>query len=105
MKNPDYRRFLLAESSKYNLTASLKSHQMPNVELATLFLKEAVSLYLKDQGIIDFVMPKSVLVSEQHRDFRKWKEQRIEPIEVLDLEGVIPLFNVPACVIKAKKLP
>jgi len=104
MKNPEYREFLVEESIRYGLVEAGKTHQLPNMELATLFFREVCALYLKDDGIIAFVMPKSVLVSQQHANFRKWECPPIRPMEILDFEDVSPLFNVPACVIKGRKL-
>ncbi len=104
IKNKSYRDFLITESKKCDLLQMNESNQLPNLELATLFFRKVSSLYLNEKGTIIFIMPKSVLVSKQHAKFREWDKPRLEPIEFIDLEGVKPLFNVPACVIKAKKL-
>ncbi|MBI3859316.1 MAG: N-6 DNA methylase [Thaumarchaeota archaeon] len=103
MKNPDYRKFLIRESERLGLADGQGSHQIPNIELATLFFQESAGLYLKDGSMIAFVMPKSVLLSQQHRGFRKWEKHHLQPIEIFDLEGVKPLFNVPSCVVMARK--
>jgi hypothetical protein len=104
MKNKQYREFLIEESKKLGLVDRQESHQIPNIELATLFFQESCRSYLKHEGAIGFVMPKSVLLAEQHKGFRKWEVHHVKPIEIVDLEHVKPLFNVPACVVMGKKL-
>jgi len=65
------------------------------MELATLFFEHCSLVYLKTEGIIAFVMPRSVITgAKQHSAFQQRGFSR-----VLDLKGVIPLFNVETCVI------
>ena len=103
MRNPSYRRFLIEATERLGLADGQGSNQIPNIELATLFYQEASRTYLKPKGTIAFVMPKSVLVAQQHRGFRKWTNHQLKPIEILDFEKVKPLFNVPSCVIIATR--
>ncbi len=70
------------------------------MELATLFFCKCVDLYLKREGIIAFVMPRSVLAGTIHHiNFRKFKKPPIKLVKIIDLEGVSPLFNMPSCVL------
>ena len=63
--------------------------------LSTLFFAHAKDRYLKDGGMLAFVMPRSVLTgAKQHRPFQRHGMTRI-----LDVGDVSPLFNVPAAVI------
>jgi hypothetical protein len=98
----DYQRFL-----KEQIVEVYRLHEsMPQqMELGTLFLLRAADLYLKKGGTIAFVLPRSIFSSDQHDALRRgaFKGVRLDWTEVWDLEGVEPLFNVPACVLFANK--
>jgi len=71
------------------------------MELATLFFAFSYTHYLREGGMIVFVMPRSVLTgAKQHRHFQ---QKGLGFVRVIDCENVEPLFNVPSCVIAAKK--
>jgi type I restriction-modification system DNA methylase subunit len=74
-------------------------HLITHLELGTLFFARCASLYLKHDGKIGFVLPRSIFTADQHDRLRKSATRgRITLTEVWDLEGVSPLFNVPAAV-------
>lgn len=74
------------------------------MELATLFAARSVDLYLRPQGKLGFVMPRSIFSANQHDPFRRTGPQiPFRLTSVIDLDGVNPLFNVPASVIFAVK--
>jgi hypothetical protein len=78
------------------------------MELATLFFVFSTDAYLKKGGITAFVMPRSVLTgAKQHKHFQEFLQSyQLPPTQlekVIDVEDVKPLFNVPACVLIAKK--
>lgn len=78
------------------------------MELATLFFVLSADAYLKKEGIIAFVMPRSVLTgAKQHKHFQEFLQgYQLPPTQlekVMDVEEVSPLFNVPACVLIAHK--
>ncbi len=74
-------------------------HLMPHLELGTLFFARCPSLYLKPDGKIGFVLPRSIFTADQHDRLRRTATRvNITLTEVWDLEGVTPLFNVPAAV-------
>jgi len=82
----------------------VKAELMTHMELATLFFLRTAHLYLKDKGIIGFVVPRSVFTADQHNTFRRQQYQmKLGFTEIWDLEKVKPLFNVPTCVFIAKK--
>jgi len=62
-------------------------------------------LYLRDEGIIAFVMPRSVLSGAKHHiKFREFKKPLIKLLEIIDNDystdfRVNPLFIVPSCVL------
>ncbi len=88
---------------KYGI-APQSSELRTQMELATVFLAHAVSKYLTSDGSLAFVMPRSLFSADHHarlRDKTHLVEMRIE--EFWDLEGTGPLFNVPTCVVVAKR--
>ncbi|MCY3831656.1 MAG: N-6 DNA methylase [Chloroflexi bacterium] len=79
----------------YKLIDSGDVKLFTQMDLSTLFFAHAKDRYLKDDGTLAFVMPRSVLTgAKQHRPFQRQGMTRI-----LDVGDVSPLFNVPAAVI------
>jgi len=100
IKGKDYQNFLKEEILKYSLLDNKDVHLFTQIELATLFFCKCADLYLKRDGIIAFVMPRSVIAGTiHHTNFRKFKNPTIKLGKIIDLEGVTPLFNMPACVL------
>ncbi len=82
----------------------VKAELMTHMELATLFFLRTADLYLKNGGIIGFVMPRSLFTGDQHNTFRRQHYQlKLGFTEIWDMEKVKPLFNVPTSVFIAKK--
>lgn len=74
------------------------------MELGTLFFVRSADMYLKEAGRIGFVLPKSIFVADQHHAFRHGNSvAHVRLMEAWDLEGVRPLFNVPAAVAFGEK--
>jgi hypothetical protein len=87
----------------YNLLSSERAELITQMELGTLFFSRASDLYLTKDGILSFVMPRSVFVSDQHNNFRNGLyNPKMKIIKIMDLEKVEPLFRVPSCVITAQ---
>jgi hypothetical protein len=104
IENINYQNFLKEEALAYELLDSEQVHLFTHMEMATLFFCRSSDLYQKNEGIISFVMPRSVLTGALHHvNFKKFKKPRIKLTKILDLEDVIPLFNVPSCVLIAIK--
>jgi hypothetical protein len=109
IRNPQYRRQLRAlVLQDYQLLSRQDTHLFTQMELATLFFARCADMYLKDDGQIAFVMPRAVLTADQHRHFTAFSFKQggslvLQLERVLDLEGVSPLFNGPACVLVARK--
>ena len=86
-------------------------------DVAGLFFARSVDLYLRDGGVIGFVLPHSALQAGQYSKWRtgRWRAGRSgESVEVdftlkpaWDLERLEPntFFPVPASVVFARKLP
>jgi methylase of polypeptide subunit release factors len=108
IRHARYARWVKAQVvGEYGLLNSRQTHLFTQMELATLFFARAADLYLRDGGTIAFVMPRSVMVAQQHERFTsfflKGGSLVLDLKRLLDLEGVAPLFNVPACVLVAEK--
>ena len=79
----------------YKLVASRDVTLFTQMDLSTLFFAHAREKYLKADGTLAFVMPRSVITgAKQHRLFQRQGISRI-----LDFLDVSPLFNVPAVVL------
>jgi len=100
MKNREYQNFLKKEVLNYHLLENKDVHLFTQMELATLFFCKCADLYLKRDGIVAFVMPRSVLAGTIHHiNFTRFKSPPIKLVKIIDLEGVTPLFNMPSCVL------
>jgi methylase of polypeptide subunit release factors len=105
IENKNYQDWLKQEILDYELLSSEQVHLFTNMEIATLFYNRCADFYLHDKdGIIAFVMPRSVLTGALHHvNFKQFKKPLLKLTKVLDFEHVIPLFNVPSCVLIAIK--
>jgi len=104
IKNKEYQEFLKKEMLRYNLIDKEDVHLFTQIEMASLFFYKCSDLYLKTNGIIGFVMPRSVIGGTlQHIGFRRFQKPPLKLMKILDLENVQPLFNMPACVLIALK--
>lgn len=93
VKNLALKVYRLLEGKDVNLFAQS--------DTATVFYAHCAETYKTAEGTIAFVMPRSVLTgAKQHRRFQQRGFSR-----VIDLEGVSPLFNVPACVVITEGSP
>lgn len=97
MKNKKYQEYLKNRSRFYELPG--KSQNIAHIEHATLFFCQCVQQYLNNNGLIAFVMPKSVLVASQHQNFLKFRKPLMKLTKIYDLEDVYPLFKIPSCVL------
>ena len=88
--------------------------EQSHTELAAVFLAHAATTFLRpdprfpDAGPrLGLVMPRSILTATQHRFIRQAEygnEQRavlFDVTELWDLSDVIPVFNIPSCVVFA----
>jgi len=104
IENKNYQDWLKNEVLSYGLLTSDQVHLFTNMEIATLFFDRCADIYLKDSGIIAFVMPRSTLTGAFHHVKFKWfKKPKLGLIRILDCERAMPLFNVPSCVLVALK--
>jgi hypothetical protein len=103
IESTDYQIFLKhLILHDYQLLPSARAELITQLDLATLFFLRCSDLYMKKGGVIAFVMPRAVFVSDQHDAFRSGPSKPgLRFSKFIDLEDVEPLFKVPACVIMA----
>ncbi len=87
---------------EYGLLSTKEGKLFTHMDTSALFYALSSDRYLCEGGIIAFVMPRSVLTGAKH--YARFREMRFGSVtvglrQILDLEGVTPLFNVPACVL------
>lgn len=86
----------------YNLLTKRQRHLFTHMELATVFFAFCFDKFLRDEGIIAFILPRSSIKgAKQHAAFRA--NYLRDAICIIDCESVGPLFNVPAYVVICKK--
>ncbi|MEM3040561.1 MAG: N-6 DNA methylase, partial [Nitrososphaerota archaeon] len=103
VENKSYQDFLKENVLRYELLGSGETHLFTHMEMATLFFCRTADLFLRDGGLIAFVMPRSILTGAfQHARFRHFSKPQMKLLKIFDLEDVSPLFNVPACVLICK---
>ncbi|MBI5182390.1 MAG: N-6 DNA methylase [Nitrospirae bacterium] len=104
LKNMIVEKYKLLGGVSVGEKMKVKAENITHMELATLFFLRTADLYLKDRGMIGFVMPRSPFTGDQHNTFRRQHYQiKLGFTEVWDMEKVKPLFNVPTCVFIARK--
>ncbi|MEO6972437.1 MAG: N-6 DNA methylase [Rhodoferax sp.] len=96
----DYQQLVRDIARAYGLMPSSKANN-PHIDLAAVFLAHCGKYLAKDGAQLAFVLPRSFLVADQHGNVRSGEASGFKLTEVWDLDGVSPLFNVPACVLIA----
>ncbi|MCP5494921.1 MAG: SAM-dependent DNA methyltransferase [Leptospiraceae bacterium] len=99
--NKEYQEILSKLAGIYELIPSAAN--MPHLEIASIFLSHASEKFLKPNGKIAFVLPRSFLSADQHKNFRTGTSVGFNLTSIWDLNNVKPLFNVPAMVAFAEK--
>jgi hypothetical protein len=106
IQTADYKRIVVALATSTEIAPRATGEQS-HTELATLFLSQAFTEFLRplpewEAARVGLVMPRSIFVATHHRHLREGAyKPSFRIVEVWDLDGVRPLFNVPACVILA----
>ena len=105
VSDPEYQEQIKSLIRRTYDLAPTAQKLVTQMELATLFLVHATHSYLKKDGTLAYVMPRSVFSADQHERFRAESfHADCHITSYWDLRGVSPLFNVPACVVFARKL-
>jgi len=81
-----------------------KKKLFTQMELAAVFFAHALTTFGRMDARIGFVMPRSILSADQHANLRT--RQYKAPLRLTgywDMKEVLPLFNVPSCVLFGQK--
>ncbi len=96
----DYQQLVRDIARVYGLMPESKASN-PHIDLAAIFLAHCGKYLAKDGAQLAFVLPRAFLTADQHANARSGAASGFKLTEVWDLDGVSPLFNVPACVLMA----
>jgi len=104
IENENYQNYLKEQVFRYNLLNPKEIRLFTHMEMATLYFCRASDLYLRENGIIAFLMPISVVTGAQHHArFQHFSKPKMQLLQVLDFKNVEPIFSLPVCVLIAKK--
>ena len=102
--DPEYQAEVKARAVSEYAIAPTSQKLFTQMELATVFLAHCLTWFGRDGAQIGFVMPRSVLSADQHSNLRtRSYKAPLRLTAYWDLLEVRPLFNVPACVVFARK--
>jgi methylase of polypeptide subunit release factors len=110
VENESYQDRLRRLAEKLKVMPESKEN-LTHLEIASIFFAHAADYFLKRQGEVAFVLPRSLFSAAQHRKVRGGTAEGLKLTEVWDLDDVEPLFKVPSCVLFAehrvvkKKIP
>ncbi len=102
VKNEEYQNQLNDLAEKYRVKPP-RAANMPQLEIAAIFMTHCSSFFLHEKGKICFVLPRSFLSADHHDSTRSGKAKGFRIAQIWDLENVAPLFRVPSCVLSAEK--
>jgi len=104
MENVVYQDYIKSRVFSFGLIDTQEIQLFSNMEMATVFFNSCIERYLKENGIIAFVMPRSILTGAlQHARFKEFRNPKVKLTKILDFENVTPLFRVPSCTILGVK--
>ena len=102
--DPDYQQEIKRRAVEQYKIAPKSQKLFTQMELATVFLAHSMAIFAGPGAKLGFVMPRSILTADQHQKLIKRDYQ--SPFRITsywDLWEVKPLFNVPACVLFARR--
>ncbi|NUM31220.1 MAG: N-6 DNA methylase [Bacteroidetes bacterium] len=102
IKNEEYQNQLSQLAIDYRVKP-ISSKNFPHLEIAAIFMSYCSSYFLKENGKIAFVLPRSFLSADHHDNTRKGIAKGFKLTQLWDLMKVSPLFRIPSCVFFAEK--
>ncbi len=102
VKVASYQDELRSLAQKYGVAPERQAN-MPHLEIAAIFQAHAASAFLRKGGRMGLVMPRAFLSADHHAALRSGRAENVRLTEIWDLDGVAPLFRVPACVLISEK--
>jgi type I restriction-modification system DNA methylase subunit len=106
ISDPDYQDEIKRRAVEKYRIAPKSQKLLTQMELATVFLAHCMATFANKTARLGFVMPRGVLSADQHQNLilRKYStDTKLNLTAYWDLWDVTPLFNVPACVLFAKR--
>jgi N-6 DNA Methylase len=106
IEDPEYQNEVKLRAVKMYRIAPTKMKLFTQMELATVFLAHTMATFAAKDARLAFVMPRAVLNADQHENLilRKYSpDTKLRLAGYWDLWDVSPLFNVPACVLFARR--
>lgn len=102
VRNEEYQKTLNELAENYNVKPE-KTANFPHLEIAAIFLAHCSNYFLKEDGRLAFVLPRSFFNGDQHENTRSGAAKGFRVTGVWDLEKTKPLFRIPSCVFFAEK--
>jgi type I restriction-modification system DNA methylase subunit len=102
IKNEEYQNILNKIAEKYDIKPT-KVANFPHLEIAAIFLAYCTNYFLKEEGKLGFVLPRSFFSADHHDNTRSGKAKGMKLNDIWDLQDVHPLFRIPSCVLFAQK--
>ncbi len=102
IKNEEYQNILNKLADLYSVKPEKRAN-FPHLEIAAIFMAHCCNYFLKDQGKLAFVLPRSFFSADHHENTRSGKSKGFRLKEIWDLDSVSPLFRVPSGVFFAEK--
>jgi len=102
IKNEEYQDTLNALAIKYDVKP-VRVANYPHLEIAAIFLAYCSSYFLKENGKLAFVLPRSFFSADHHDNTRSGKSKGFKLTSIWDLDKVSPLFRIPSGVLFASK--
>jgi hypothetical protein len=102
IRNEDYQDVLNKLAKDHDIKPERKAN-FPHLEIAAVFLAYCSNYFLRDNGKIAFVLPRSFLSADHHDNTRSGRAKGFSLVEAWDLNDVMPLFRIPSCVLFAGK--
>ena len=100
IQNLNYQEVIKNQFFSYKLITKKQTHLFTQLEIASLFYNKSIDLYLKQKGLICFVMPKSVILhTKQNESFQKFLFPKSKLVKIWDLQNIQNLFGMPSCVL------
>ena len=102
--DPEYQAEVKKRAVGQYAIAPKEQKLFTQMELASVFLIHSLSTFGKEGARLAFVMPRGIMTADQHGPLRLRNYTADVVLTGLwDLFDVRPLFNVPSCVLIAKK--
>ncbi len=98
IKNEEYQNELNRLADKYSMKPERVAN-FPHLEIAAIFISHCSSYFLRNNGQLAFVIPRSFFSADHHENTRTGKAEGFRIEKLWDLNEVSPLFRVPSAVI------